>query len=409
MLEKSFGMYFFLKQSKNQSNGLRYIYLRLTVDGKSVELSTKRMWTANKWNVHSGRATGNREDVKSLNSFLDTLSSKIYQAKKKLVDLDKQVSAESIKNVLLGKDEQKRMILEIFQYHNDQMASLVGSDFAPGTLLRYRTSLDHTKSFLQWKYGLSDMDIKDLDYDFLAEYEYWFKSVRNCNHNTSVKYLSNFKKIVLSCVSKGWLLRDPFMGYKLIKKEVIRDTLTKEELKALSERKILIERISQVRDIFLFCCYTGLAYIDVKQLKRSEIITGIDGDKWIFTRRQKTESPTRLPLLPKALEIMNKYEKNPQCSAGGFVLPVLSNQKMNSYLKEIADLCGIKKVLTFHIARHTFATTVTLSNGVPIETVSKMLGHKSLKQTQHYAKILDVKISADMQVLKTKLLEISIA
>jgi len=165
-----------------------------------------------------------------------------------------------------------------------------------------------------------------------------------------------------------------------------------------------MDRINQIRDIFLFCCYTGLAYIDVKNLRRSQIVLGIDGEKWIITQRQKTESPTRLPLLPQAMEIIERYSNHPKCEVKGLVLPVLSNQKMNSYLKEIADLCEIDKPLTFHIARHTFAATITLGNGVPIETVSKMLGHKSLKQTQHYAKILDTKISQDMQVLRAKLI-----
>ena len=171
----------------------------------------------------------------------------------------------------------------------------------------------------------------------------------------------------------------------------------------LANKKIEIERVGHVRDIFVFCCYTGLAYIDVKQLRRTELLKGVDGKEWLMTQRQKTESPTRLPLLPKALEIVGKYRSHPECAKSNLVLPVLSNQKMNAYLKELADICGIKKVLTFHIARHTFATTVTLSNGVPIETVSKMLGHKNLSQTQHYAKIIDLKVSEDMQRLEDRL------
>jgi integrase len=174
-------------------------------------------------------------------------------------------------------------------------------------------------------------------------------------------------------------------------------------LASLSDKTFEIEHVNQVTDIFLFCCYTGLAYVDVKQLKRMQIATGVDGEQWIFTNRQKTEAPTRVPLLPKALEIMKKYEQHPKCCNEGSVLPVLSNQKMNSYLKEIADLCGITMVLTFHVARHIFATTITLSNNVPMETVSKMLGHKSMRQTQHYAKMLDGKISHDMMALKARL------
>lgn len=248
------------------------------------------------------------------------------------------------------------------------------------------------------------MELRRLNYEFISEYAYCLKTERRCNHNTTVKYLANFKKIVLHCVKLGWLAKDPFYGYKLTKKEVERVFLNKEELQRLHEKKLPIERLELVKDIFLFSCYTGLAYIDVQQLKVGQIVTGIDNEKWIFTKRQKTGSPTRLPLLDPALEILQKHEDHPRRVCQGFALPVLSNQKMNAYLKEIADLCGITKELTFHIARHTIATTVTLTNGVPIESVSKMLGHKSLRQTQHYAKIVDLKISLDMKQLKDKLL-----
>ena len=191
----------------------------------------------------------------------------------------------------------------------------------------------------------------------------------------------------------------------MTKREVERTALSKQELQTLADKKFPSERLIQVRDIFLFCCFTGLAYADIKKLKRSEIAIGIDGEKWIFTSRQKTETASRIPLLPSSLRIMEKYNNHPQCLNEDRLLPVLSNQKMNAYLKEIADVCKINKNFTFHIARHTFATTVTLSNGVPIETVSKMLGHKNLRTTQHYAKILDRKVSDDMKELKDKLLK----
>lgn len=403
MLEKSFGLLFFLKQPKNHKTGPRYLYLRITVDGAARELSTKRLWEPSRWSSEAGRATGNKEDAKSLNIYIDTLRSKVYDARRMMVEADKLLTAEALKNILSGKGEAKRMILKIFRHHNEQMKELVGHEFAPGTLERYRTSLEHTCSFIQWKYGVDDMDIRKLDYEFISEYAFWLKSIRHCSHNTTMKYLSNFKKVVLRCVRNGWLLRDPFLEFKMSKKEVVRTALTEKELQSIAEKSFPSERLNYVRDIFLFSCYTGLAYIDVKKLKRSEIIIGMDGEKWLFTRRQKTETPTKVPLLPVALEIVDRYADHPQCSSQGYVLPVLSNQKMNAYLKEIADVCGISKNLTFHIARHTFATTITLSNGVPIETVSKMLGHKSLKQTQHYAKILDKKVSEDMKALKNKL------
>ena len=294
------------------------------------------------------------------------------------------------------------MLMEIFKYHNQQMGELVGREFAPGTYERYCTSYKHTLSFLQWKYNVTDIDINQLNFEFITEYEFWLKSTRKCDHNSTMKYLSNFRKIINRCIRNGWLQRDPFLGFKMTKREIDRIALTEFELQALALKQFSIERLSVVRDIFLFSCYSGLAYADVKKLKRSEIFIGIDGQKWLFSKRQKTDIAARIPLLPSALTIIDRYENCTQCITTDRVLPVLSNQKMNAYLKEIADLCGISKNLTYHIARHTFATTVTLSNGVPIETVSKMLGHRNLKTTQHYAKILDIKISEDMKSLRSK-------
>jgi len=396
-------MFFFLKKPKNQKGNARYIYLRLTVDGVSKDVATKRQWDALRWNPTAGRAIGLKEDAKALNSYLDVMCGKVYQAKKMLMDADKAVTVENLKNILTGQSEEKRMILSAFKHHNEQMKVLVGQEFAASTLMRYKTAHDHTAAFIKWKYQLDDLQVRDLDYEFVSQFAFWLKSVRKCGHNATMKYLGNFKKIVLECMKKGWLLKDPFSGFKTNRKEVIRVALTKEELKSIENKEFETERLNHVRDIFLFSCYTGLAYVDVYQLMRSNIVTGVDGDKWIVAARQKTESAIRIPLLPAALKIMAKYEDDPKCVSKGRLLPVLTNQKMNSYLKEIADGCRINKNLTFHIARHTFATTVTLNNGVPIETVSKMLGHKSLKQTQHYAKIVDLKISADMELLKAKL------
>jgi integrase len=282
------------------------------------------------------------------------------------------------------------------------LKALIGQEFSPLTFERYTTSKKHTLEFLKWKYKVDDIDIKKLNYEFIHNYEFWLKSVRKCDHNTTIKYLSNFRKIVNICIKSGWLDRDPFVGFKMTKREVERPFLTEDELIRIAEKKFIMPRMSQVRDIFVFCCYTGLAYADVKKLTADEITIGIDGEKWIWTSRQKTDTATRIPLLPPALEILDRYKEDPQSLSNGRLLPVLSNQKMNSYLKEIADACEIKKKMTFHTARHTFATTVTLANDVPMETVSKLLGHRNLKTTQHYGKILDLKVSQDMGMLRAK-------
>lgn len=403
MLEKSFGLLFYLKKPKNYKKGNMPIYLRITVDGVSKEISTGREWDLSKWNVHAQRAAGTKEESKALNVYLDTLQAKVYEAKRQLMENKQTITAELLRNVLKGRTERAKMLVEIFQYHNDQMKSLVGTEYAPATLTRFKTTLEHTKAFLQWKYGISDIEITHLSFEFISEFEFWFKSVRKCGHNTTIKYLANLRKVINRSIRNGWLLKDPFLGFKMTKREVERPFLMEEELQTMRDKTFATERLDQVRDIFLFCCFTGLAYADIKKLKHTEISIGIDGEKWVFTNRRKTETASRIPLLPFALEMIDKYKSHPVCVKKGVVLPVPSNQKMNAYLKEIADVCGITKELTSHIARHTFATTITLSNGVPIESVSKMLGHTNLRTTQHYAKILDRKVSDDMQALKQKL------
>ncbi len=406
-MEKSFGLLFFLRKPKNYKDKNVYVYMRITVNKSYCDISTKRKCNPEKWNQDAGRLRGKTDEIKSFNSYLDTLQQKVFEAKRKLIETDKLLSPENIKTILLGKEihHKKYMLMEVFKHHNDQMAALVGKDYSPSTLERYQTSFRHTQSFLHWKYNVADIDITKLDFEFITEYEFWLKSTRTCDHNSTMKYLSNFRKIVNRCIRNGWLQRDPFMGFKMTKKEVERTALTEIELKTLMSKTFSSERLNNVRDIFVFSCFSGLAYADVKKLKRSEIIIGIDGEKWLVSKRQKTDISARIPLLPVALSLVDKYADHPQCISEDRVLPVLSNQKMNAYLKEIADLCGICKNLTYHIARHTFATTVTLSNGVPIETVSKMLGHRNLRTTQHYARILDRKISDDMKRLRDKFVE----
>jgi site-specific recombinase XerD len=403
-MEKSFGLSFHVKKSKHDKEKKSIVYMRITVDGKTCDISTKRKCEPKKWNKISCRMNAKEGAAIEFNSYLDTLQLKVFESKRKLIELDQLLTPENIKTLLLGKsiNQEKHMLMEIFQHHNDQMKALVGKEYAPGTLQRYETSYRHTQSFIETRFKVGDMDINKLDFEFLSEYEYWLKSVRNCDHNSAMKYLSNFRKIVNRCLRNGWLEKDPFLGFKMAKREVERTALTEMELQTLTNKPFSIERLAIVRDIFLFSCLSGLAYADVKKLRKSEVIVGVDNEKWLTIKRQKTDTSSRIPLLPAAINLMEKYKNHPQCLLEDRLLPVLSNQKMNAYLKEIADVCGISKSLTYHIARHTFATTVTLSNGVPIETVSKMLGHRNLKTTQHYAKILDLKVSRDMKSLRDK-------
>lgn len=395
-------LHFYAKSTKANANGLLPIYVRLTVDGKRLEFSTKKFVEKSKWSNELSKMKGTTEEARSINSYLDLMKSKVLDAQMELIHRNQTLSIENFKSKLLGTEERQRMLVPIFQDHNNKIKELVGKEYAPGTLERYTTSLKHTIEFMQWKYNVSDIDITKIDHAFITDYEFWLRSVRNCANNTAVKYLKNFNKIIKLCLANDWLDKNPFANYKSKVKEVERVYLTENEIQSIIEKDFKTERLSLVRDIFLFSCFTGLAYIDVKNLTKSHISFGIDGEKWIFTHRQKTESASKIPILPVTQMIIDKYEIHPQCINEDKLLPILSNQKMNAYLKEIAGVCEIEKELTFHIARHTFATTVTLTNGVPIESVSKMLGHKNLRTTQHYAKVLDRKVSEDMKILKDK-------
>ena len=404
-MEHRISVLFYARNSKKNSTGLSPIYIRITVNGQRLDQSIQRYVAANLWSAPAGRVKGNTEQARQVNLYLDTLTSKVLKLEREMVLDSIPVTFANFREKWLGIAEPARMLIEVFQEHNNQMEALVrvGKDFRSGTLDRYNTCRDHVRAFIRWKYRMEDIDIKRLNFEFATDLEFWLKTERRCSHNTTMKYISNLKKIVNRCTRKGWLTKDPFIGFKTTKVEIDRQVLTETELNNIRTKVFPTDRLNYVRDIFLFSCFTGLAYADVKKLKRTEIATGIDGSFWIFTNRQKTETSSRIPLLPPALAIVERYKDFPGCSDSGHVLPVLSNQKMNAYLKEIADCCGISKNLTFHIARHTFATTVTLSNGVPIESVSKMLGHRNLKTTQHYAKVLDRKISEDMSQLKLKL------
>lgn len=397
-------LHFYAKSTKANAAGLLPIYVRLTVDGNRMEFSTKKFIDSAKWSPEMSKMKGTTEHARSLNEYLDLLKSKIFDIQMELIHRNELLTIEVFKNRLLGIHDNQRMLIPIFKDHNNKIKELVGKEYAPGTLERYTTSLKHTIEFIEWKYNISDIKITKIDHAFITDYEFYLRSVRNCANNTAVKYIKNFNKIIKICLANHWIERNPFANYKAKVKEVERVYLSEDEIQNILNKDFKTERLSLVRDIFLFSCFTGLAYIDVKNLTKSHISLGIDGEKWIFTHRQKTESASKIPILPITQMIIDKYEDHPECNNQNKLLPILSNQKMNAYLKEIAGVCEIEKELTFHIARHTFATTVTLTNGVPIESVSKMLGHKNIRTTQHYAKILDKKVSEDMMILRNKML-----
>ncbi|WP_350284639.1 site-specific integrase [uncultured Croceitalea sp.] len=396
---------FYPKKRDSDTDGNVTIYCRVTVNSKRAEFSLRRAVHEQRWDSHSGRLRGTTMEVSKFNRFLDNVKNRLFEIYDSLLKDRKDVSATIVKNTYLGKEGKEYMLLEIFKEHNDEIESLLGKGFTKGTLQRYKAAYKHVSAYIQHNYHRNDIPVSRVDYKFITGFEYFLKSKRNCEHNTAIKYIVNFKKIIRIAYANEWISRDPFFHWKASWKTKEKQFLTQAELDTLQNKKSFLPRLDLVRDIFVFCCYTGLAYADVKQLRQEDIIIGVDGYRWIKMARKKTKAISSIPLLPPAEAIIEKYSEHPYVLDGKVVLPVLTNQKSNAYLKEIADVCGINKNLTTHLARHTFATTVTLSKGVSISTVSKMLGHRSLKTTQIYAKVLDSKIADEMAVLKTQLEE----
>jgi len=403
MLENSFRLTFFLKSPKKVTSQ-RLIYLRITVDGIAKETSTKQKWDAKRWDQQAGRATGNKDDAKAINFYLDSVTNKIVQFKAELILNSHTITAQRIIDFVLGRDVSRAKLLEEFQRHNDEMKSLVATgEYAIGTLTRFVIAKGHVKEFIEFKYHINDIEFRDLNYEFIKDYEFFLKTVKHCNNNTTLKHITYVRKMVIRAVHKDIIQKDPFASFKGKRTKVVKSPLNLEELTALENYKFATRRLSVIRDVFIFQCYTGLAYVDVFNLRHSDIKNGIDGKLWIIKTRQKTDSPFHVPLLPQAIKIMEFYKNDSTCLKRGTILPVASNQKMNEYLKEIAAICGLTCSLNTHKARRTFGSTVTLANGVPIHVVKEMLGHSSIKQTEEYAITEQMSISREMETLNKKL------
>jgi len=403
MSKSTFKILFYLRKNQVNKDGKASIMTRLSVNGEVSQFSSKLDIEPELWDVKLGKATGNSQKSRLLNNLLDDIRTSLKNHYHEIETHEVYVTAEKVRNAFLGYSTKQSTLLELFKSHNEDARKLLGISKTEATLAKYDRACRRLEEFMQAKYKITDIALKEINHKFITDFETYLRTVSKCNENTTAKFIQTFRMIIIVAKNNGWIYADPFVNYKIHLKRVDRGYLTDQEIQTVMEKEFGSSRLEQVRDVFIFSCFTGLSYIDVKQLTANNICTSFDGKQWIMTHRQKTDTPVNVPLLNIPLSILKKYGgKLPK----GQLLPVLSNQKLNSYLKEIADLCDIHKNITFHLARHTFATTTTLSKGVPIETVSKMLGHTNIKTTQIYARITNEKISKDMQLLSAKLVDI---
>ena len=347
------------------------------------------------------KSRGSSTKIRILNNYLDHVYNQLLDCHKQLLEEDKIVSSRSIKARYLGEDDNRKTLKQLIEYHNTNMLTVLKA----GTMKNYYTTEKYLNTFLLSKLKVDDVYLKQLNYRFIIDFEQFLRNVRNSKNvtmlrnNGVMKHLERFKKMINLAVKLEWIVKNPFNQFQLKFDKYDREYLTERELGLIENTYFKHERLERVKDIFLFSCYTGLSYIDVKELTTHQIVLGIDNRYWIHTKREKTNELVKVPILPKALEIIEKYKVISEVTNSEKLLPLYSNQKTNSYLKEIARACNIHKNITFHVARHTFATTIMLSNGVPIETVSKLLGHTKLSTTQIYARVIETKISEDIDNL----------
>jgi site-specific recombinase XerD len=396
--------------TKPSADGKHLIYIRIFVDARKSELSIKHKIYKEQWDHIKKKVRPTCNSADHINSYMNTIESKVYEAYYQMRGEGQTITPVMLKNKILGKDPQslskEKTLLYAFETHNKQMEKEVEiGKFVKKTWERYKVTKRKVERFLR-KRGVQDIKLKELKLGFIKDFELFLMTEYDLQSNTAHKHIRNVKKVINMALGLDWIQVDPFRQFKCQYKNPTREVLTSEEIQALLDKDFGNKRLEQVRDVFIFCCYTGFSYQDLYNFKHDALTRGIDGEYWLSTNRHKTGVKESLPLLPVALDIVMKYQNDEKCIKRNKLLPVLTNQCYNSYLKEIGNICKINKKITSHIARHTFATTITLANGVPIETVSTMLGHNSIRTTQIYAKVVEQKVSEDMKVLRDRLFNI---
>jgi integrase len=403
-LNQTFSILFWLNKAKANNQGLIPIWARITVGGRRAECSIKKQILPTLWDAQNNKAKGNSDDARAINNYLIIVQAELNKHYNILLSTKELVTAEDVKNSYKGIKEEKKTLLQLFTLYNQKLSERKEiEDLSDGRYKRFKILYNKCTEFIKHKFKKSDVALEEVKLNFIVEFEHYLRTIKNIGYNTAMKYMKDLKQVMKYGVMLEYIPSSSFDNFKCSYKKVKRDFLDQEELDMLYKKEFKIKRLEEVRDCYVFSCYTGYAYSDAEALSTDDIAIGIDGEKWIIRDRIKTDTTENVPLLPIALEIIGKYKNHPYCKAHNKLLPMNSNQRYNAYLKEISDVCGIKKKLTTHTARHTFATTVLLMNDVPMETAMELLGHTDIRTTQIYGKIVQKKISNDMSRLRNKL------
>ncbi len=399
-MKSTFRTLFYLKKNQPKSNGLMPIMVRVTINKRVSQFGTKIDINPDLWDAKAGKAIGRTAQAMEINRKLNNLAASIYKHYNRRMEENGYALPDEIRNDISGIETSNKTLLYYFSEHNQQYQLKVGKNTSHKTYTRYELTKIRLIEFLRFKNNTSDISLRELNTILMEDFYLYLRNKCELNNNSTMKFLQRLRRVINFIKGHGVVLNDPFTNFKFHFDDVDREILTQEEITKIYDKTFESSRLTQVRDLFLFSCYTGLSYIDVAKLSKENIQTAFDGNLWVMSKRQKTNVNSNIRLLDIPKMQIEKYEGKQK---SGKIFPVPSNQKVNEYLKEIATICGIDKKLTFHISRHSFATSIALANGVPIESVSKMLGHKSIRTTQIYAKITDLKISRDMEALALKL------
>jgi len=405
-LPTSFSILFWLYRHRKTSNQECPVYLRVTVNGKRSEISTQKAVRESDWDQHSQRVKPKAQDSHIINSYLDLTRGRIQSIYNQLLASNETFTAALIKDRFLGRQNKPafKSLCDAFDYNYRLMAAEAKQNkISSKTLLRYVITKNKVLAFMKASYNCEDKPLPEIRLAFITEFHHYLITTDHLQNNTAHKYLKNLKKVMNLAVGLDWISSNPFAQFKCSYANPEREILTQIELNNIMSKELFSKRLEEVRDVFVFCCYTGFAHAEIYKFNRNAVIRDINGDLLLSTIRAKTKRRESVPLLPIPLSIIDKYSNHPYCVNRDKLLPVKSNQRYNEYLKELMAICGINKSISSHTARHTFATTITLANGVPIESVSSMLGHSNIRTTQIYAKVIQKKVSDDMKLLRQKL------